>query len=84
MDQPPVEVRIWFTQEIEPAFSTVKVLDAEGHEVDRHDTQVDPRDATLLHVSLGALGPGKYRVIWRVVSVDTHVSEGDYEFQVGR
>ena len=25
---------------------------------------------------------GKYRVVWRALSVDTHVSEGDFTFEV--
>jgi copper resistance protein C len=28
------------------------------------------------------LAPGSYKVIWRVLSVDTHVTEGDYKFRV--
>jgi methionine-rich copper-binding protein CopC len=30
------------------------------------------------------LAPGRYQVKWRVLSVDTHVSEGDYSFDVAR
>ena len=37
----------------------------------------------LLKVSLPPLGPGTYRVAWRVVSVDTHVTSGSFTFQVG-
>jgi copper resistance protein C len=77
----PAEVRLWFTQELEPAFSTVRVLDGNGRQVDRMDKQVDPRDATLLRVSLPQLAPGTYRVVWRVLSVDTHVTEGDFTFE---
>ncbi len=36
----------------------------------------------LLRVSLPNLAPGTYRVMWRVLSVDTHVSEGDFTFDV--
>lgn len=80
----PVELKLWFTQEIEPAFSTVKVLDAQGKRVDKADVRVDLADHALLRVSLDALGPGVYTVVWRVVSVDTHVTEGDFAFRVGQ
>ncbi|HME73186.1 MAG TPA: copper resistance protein CopC [Myxococcota bacterium] len=79
---PPAELRLSFTQELEPAFSTVEVQDESGVQVDRGDVKVDAEDATLLRVSLKPLSAGTYKVIWRVVSVDTHPTEGDFTFQV--
>lgn len=78
----PAEVKLWFTQRLEPAFSRVRVLDADGREVDAKDKRVDAGDATLMRVSLPKLAPGKYRVVWRVLSVDAHATEGDYTFEV--
>jgi methionine-rich copper-binding protein CopC len=78
----PAQVRLWFTQELEPAFSTVKVLDRGGTQVDKQDKQVDRANPALLQVSLPKLAPGKYRVVWRALSVDTHVTEGDFTFDV--
>ncbi len=78
----PSELSLWFTQELEPAFSTVRVVDQAGHEMDKGDKAVDPGDRTLLKVSLPALPPGTYKVIWRVLSVDTHTTEGDFKFTV--
>jgi methionine-rich copper-binding protein CopC len=78
----PVQVRLWFTQELEPAFSTVKVLDRNGRQMDKQDKQVDRADPALLQVSLPPLAPGRYRVVWRALSVDTHVTEGDFTFDV--
>jgi methionine-rich copper-binding protein CopC len=37
-----------------------------------------------LTLSLDAIGPGVYTVAWRVVSVDTHVTAGDFVFHVGQ
>ena|SRR5215469_7247912 len=79
---PPSELTLSFTQELEPAFSTVEVVDESGTKVDKGDVQVDPHDGALLRVSLNPLPPGTYKVIWRVVSVDTHPTEGDFTFQV--
>ena len=78
----PNEVTLWFTQELEAAFSTVRVTDKDGKEVDRQDKRLDASDRSVMHVSLQPLPPGKYRVRWRVLSVDTHVTEGDYTFTV--
>ncbi len=79
---PPTEIQLWFTQKLEPAFSSVRVLDRNGGRVDRGDARVDASDAALLRVSLPALAPGSYRVTWRVLSVDSHVTEGDFTFDV--
>ena len=78
----PAEVRLRFSQPLEPAFSTVRVVDAGGEQVDRKDKQLDPGDTSVMKVSLPKLAPGVYRVLWRVLSVDTHVTEGDYTFEV--
>jgi copper resistance protein C len=79
----PTEIKLWFTQELEPAFSTVQVMNAKGQRVDKGDARVDRSAGALLRVSLPALAPGDYMVMWRVVSVDTHVTQGDYVFHVG-
>ena len=81
---PPRELRLWFTQRLEPAFSSSQVLDQSGKRVDNGDPHLDPADASALVVSLPPLAPGKYRVVWRVLSVDTHVTEGDFTFQIAQ
>ena len=43
---------------------------------------MDASNPTQLRVSLPALLPGIYRVIWRVLSVDSHTTEGDFTFEV--
>jgi methionine-rich copper-binding protein CopC len=78
----PGRVELWFTQPLEPAFSSVKVLDATGRQVDRGDPKVDSGDPEHLSVSVSALPTGRYRVVWRVISVDTHATEGDFTFDV--
>ena len=80
----PATVTIWFTQELEPAFSTLEVRDQAGNRVDAGDAQVDAKDATILRASLKPLAPGVYKVAWRVVSVDTHPTDGTFVFQVGK
>ncbi len=79
---PPTQVRLWFTGALEPAYSRVRVLDAAGTRVDLDDSALDPRNTALLRVSVPGLGPGRYRVVWRVLSVDSHVTEGDFFFRV--
>lgn len=79
----PVEVKVWFTQKLVAMFSDLRVFDASGKEVDKRDKRVDATDAELLIVSVPTLKPGKYKVVWRAASVDTHVTNGDFTFEVG-
>ena len=80
----PDEVRIRFTENIELAVSSIQVFDASGKEIDKRDLHLDSSDHALLHVSLPSLGAGTYKVVWRVVSVDTHVTNGSFTFRVVR
>ena len=80
----PVRVTLWFTERLEPAYSRVKVVDEAGRQVDKADGAVDASDPRVLGASLTPLAPGTYKVIWRVLSVDTHVTEGDFTFSVAR
>jgi methionine-rich copper-binding protein CopC len=43
---------------------------------------VEAASPAALQVPLNLLGPGTYRVKWRVLSVDTNVTEGDFTFRV--
>jgi len=79
---PPSQVRVWFSEALEPAFSTLEVEDQRGERVDRGPARVEPASRALLQVPLKRLGPGTYRVKWRVLSVDSHVTEGDFTFRV--
>src|SRR4029450_6931206 len=80
----PGQVRIRFTENIEPAVSSIQVFDASGKEVDKRDLHLDRFDHAVLHISLLPLAAGTYKVVWRVVSVDTHVTNGNFTFRVVR
>jgi methionine-rich copper-binding protein CopC len=76
----PHEVSLWFTQNLEPAFSSVQVTDAKGARVDQGKAQVS---GSTMRVGLKSLSPGTYKVRWRALSVDTHTTEGSFSFHVG-
>lgn len=81
--QAPKEVSIWFTEALEPKFSTIEVRDAGGAAVHTGTAKLAEDNAAQLRVPLKPLPPGTYRVIWRVLSVDTHRTQGDFTFRVG-
>ncbi|MBV9250042.1 MAG: copper resistance protein CopC [Acetobacteraceae bacterium] len=82
LKRPPSEVRLYFSEGLEPAYSTVRVTNDNGAEVDRRDAHVDPSNPLLLRVTLPPLEHGTYTVTWRVLSVDSHVTEGLFTFRV--
>src|SRR5438552_16232919 len=73
----PHEVSLTFTQNLEPAFSSVTVTDSSGAQVSQGKAQIS---SNTMRVGLKALGPGTYRVRWRALSVDTHTTEGSFTF----
>jgi copper resistance protein C len=78
--QAPRELTLWFTQNLEAAFSTVTVTDDSGQRVDAGSPSVS---GTVMRVALRPVRAGTYRVKWRVLSVDTHTTEGSFSFRVG-
>ena len=78
----PDQVKLWFTQQPEHAFSKIQVFNTDGKQVDKDDTRTDLDDARVLVVSLPPLRPGTYKVVWHVLSVDTHRTEGSFKFTV--
>jgi copper resistance protein C len=79
----PPAVTIWFTQDLEPAFSSMTVTNAAGQRVDVGNVRVVPGQPDALQVGLKPLLPGTYTVSWHVVSVDTHPTQGTFTFDVG-
>jgi copper resistance protein C len=77
----PREVALFYSQNLEPAFSSVEVSDASGARVDQGKPRIS---AGTMRISVKPLPPGTYRVRWRILSVDTHTTEGSFTFQVGK
>ena len=75
----PRQVTLWFTQILEPAFSTISVTNSAGERVDTGKTRVSGEQ---MSISIRSAGAGTYHVTWRVLSVDTHTTDGNFTFQV--
>jgi hypothetical protein len=79
----PPDVTLWFTQDLEPAFSDVTVTNEAGQRVDLGNAHIPQGSPAELQIGLKPLPPGTYTVSWHVVSVDTHPTEGTFTFDVG-
>jgi methionine-rich copper-binding protein CopC len=76
----PRQLTMWFTQNLEPAFSSVQVTGPNGARVDAGKARIS---ANTMRVGLRPSGSGTYHVHWHTLSVDTHTTEGSFSFHVG-
>lgn len=80
----PGQIQVWFTEEVEPSFSKLEVLDSSRKRVDLDDRHPAPGDRKALIVSVGELPDGTYTVSRRALSaVDGHVTRGVFALAVG-
>jgi methionine-rich copper-binding protein CopC len=79
VSSPPREIRLVFSQALEGAFTSVSITDPSGRPAGGKARV----NGTEITVPLKGAGPGVYRVNWKVLSKDTHVTEGSYSFTVG-
>jgi methionine-rich copper-binding protein CopC len=81
---PPTDtIRLRYTEGVEARFSSVTVSPDGGTPLPSAKAEVDPADNKVLTLHLaGMLTPGRYRVDWHIVSVDSHRTEGSFTFTV--
>ncbi len=79
---PPKEIRLFFSEAIEPLFSGIALAAAGGQPIKTGPPVVDAADHSEFVLPVPLLPPGQYKVSWHVVSVDTHPTEGDFTFEI--
>jgi len=75
----PTKIELHFSETLEGAFSSISVTDTAGQDMSAGPSAANGSELSL---PLKNLKPGRYRVSWHAVSVDTHRSEGKYNFLV--
>src|SRR5215467_4438757 len=80
----PKQVRMWFSEALNPAFSTAVVVNGNNKRVDNRDAHVSSNDQTEMDVTLQSnLPPAVYIVVWRTDSAaDGHILSGSFIFSV--
>jgi methionine-rich copper-binding protein CopC len=77
----PKAVDLAFSEALDPKASGVTVTDTAGHDMEAAQAEIQ---GASMRVALKPLKPGSYHVSWHAVSMDTHRTEGSYDFTVER
>ena len=78
----PKEVSLWFTEAVEAKFSSIVVEDVKGTAMQIGKAEVAADNKANLKIKVKPLPPGVYKVTWKILSVDTHRTQGNFNFTV--
>jgi copper transport protein len=81
IDRSPERVRLVFSEAIDATVSGIRLVPPSGAQRDLA-VSADPGDPSALIAPLAPLAAGKYRIVWRNVSVDGHAMSGSFGFTV--
>jgi copper resistance protein C len=76
----PSQVTLTFTENLEPKFSGGQVLSSSGARMDHGSSA----SGNTMRIGVKSLPPGAYTVRWHALSVDTHKTQGSFNFRVGK
>lgn len=83
LTEPPAELRLSFTEPVDPANTTIELLDPQQIAVEGLGSVETSEGGLVVTVALPELEPGVYVVRYQVLStVDGHVTGGSYAFQI--
>ena len=83
LSQPPTQVRLTYSEHIEPRFAVISVTDAGGNQEIAGSPARRARRRELDLRPVKPLTQGWYLVWWRVISADGHPVRGAFTFAVG-
>ena len=83
VNEPPKEVRLSYSEPVEPRFAIVSVTDAAGSQVTSGAPRRAQGEPQTLVTPLRKVPEGWYLVFWRVISADGHPVRGAFTFAVG-
>ncbi|HCT98936.1 MAG TPA: copper resistance protein CopC [Methylococcaceae bacterium] len=78
----PKQIDIWFNDKVGGEYKALAVIDSVGNRVDNKDVQQEVLDASHLYCTIPTLPAGTYTIRYRVVSIDTHIVTGKFQFTI--
>jgi copper resistance protein C len=82
VNEAPKQIDIWFNDKVGSEYKALAVIDSNGNRVDNKDVDQELFDKSHMFATVKPLTPGTYTVRYRVVSIDTHIVTGKYQFSV--
>jgi methionine-rich copper-binding protein CopC len=78
----PKQIDVWFNDKVGNEYKALAVIDSSGNRVDNKDVQQELMDASHIYCTTPTLSPGTYTIRYRVVSIDTHIVTGKFQFTI--
>ena len=78
----PKQIDLWFNDPVRSQYKALAVIDSEGKRVDNRDVEQALTDGSHIYATVSDLAPGTYTIRYRVVSQDTHIVTGKFQFSV--
>lgn len=78
----PKQIQLWFNEKVEGAYASIVVRDANKNTVTENNPEIVPDDPKSIILKLPEMESGRYTVHYRVMSVDGHIIESNYDFNV--
>lgn len=78
----PKQIDLWFNDAVRSEYKALAVIDSTGKRVDNHDVAQSLTNGANIYATVPTLAPGTYTIRYRVVSEDTHIVTGKFEFTI--
>ena len=78
----PQKIDVWFNDKVGNEYKALAVIDSAGNRVDNKDVQQELMDASHIYCTTPTLSSGTYTIRYRVVSIDTHIVTGKFQFTI--
>ncbi|MDD2739126.1 MAG: copper resistance protein CopC [Methylomonas lenta] len=78
----PKQIDLWFNDPVRSQYKALAVIDSDGKRVDNRDVEQALTDGSHIYATVSDLAPGTYTIRYRVVSQDTHIVTGKFQFSV--
>lgn len=82
LTESPKQIDIWFNDKVGSEYKALAVINSKGKRVDNKDLQQEILDPSHIYATVPVLPPDIYTVRYRVVSIDTHIVTGKFQFTI--
>lgn len=82
LSSPPKQIQLWFNEQVEGSYASITVLDSKKNSMTENRPEVVLNDPKSIILNLPQMEPGRYTVQYRIMSVDGHIIESNFDFSI--